>query len=156
MSTIKPRIAKHVIYQGDDLAELAELDRAVSESPDDDAVKTKRDKFAAAAEKRGVVLVLHNLGRKAWRDLVKSCPPRKEGGEIVEEDAGLNMNMEAFMDALVPKSVSIPQSTLEGDLDEFLDSLSDYEYEQLFQKAFRLNRAGAEADPTRRLMSVSR
>ena len=184
MTSIKPRSARVVIYQGDDLAHLAELDAAVEraetalrvaeqkakrtaapitldEATDEqDLVLVARDQhaeaavirdaFAEEAEERGVVVVLHAQPRKAWRALMDEHGPREDN----DVDKALGVNMGTLPDALLPMSVDREQSTIEGDLTEFLESLSDYDYyDRLFLQAFALNRGSAMADPTQRLAS---
>lgn len=185
MSGIKPRTARVVIYQGDDLARLTEFDEAakraelslraaekaaknaegrtrlLSESSDEaeaviaaseahDRAKAERDEFAGEAEDRGVVIVMHAQPRKTWRGLMNEHGPRPGA----KEDEALGVNMDTLPDALLPLSIDREQSTIEGDLGEFLESLSDYDYyDRLFLQAFALNRGSAMADPTQRLAS---
>ena len=184
MTSIKPRSARVVIYQGDDLAHLAELDAAVEraetalrvaeqkakrtaapitldEATDEqDLVLVARDQhaeaavirdaFAEEAEARGVVVVLHAQPRKVWRALMDEHGPREDN----DADKALGVNMDTLPDALLPMSVDREQSTIDGDLTEFLESLSDFDYyDRLFLQAFALNRGSAMADPTQRLAS---
>lgn len=183
MTGIKPRTARVVIYQGDDIARLADLDAAVAKAeaalraaeravknataprllheavPEDtvidatqahEAAKVERDEFAAEAEARGVVVVMHAQPRRAWRKLMEEHAPR----DGVRDDEALGVNMETLPDALLPASIDRNQSTIEGDTVEFLDSLADYDYyDRLFLTAFALNRGSAMADPTLRLVS---
>lgn len=179
MSGIKPRTARVVVYQGDDLARLGEYDDAVAKAEeakkraeksggvrlmheDDpveaavqalDAAKAERDAFAAEAEARGVVIVLHAQPRKTWRKLMDEHPARDR--EQHPEDYPIGpCNIETLPDALLPLSIDREQSTIDGDLTEFLESLSDYDYyDRLFLQAFALNRGSAMADPTQRLAS---
>lgn len=110
--------------------------------------RKNRDSFASNAEVRGVVVTLCALPRKTWRDLVAAHPAR--GGD--DGDAQFGVNMETFPDALLPKSVDLDESTIEGDTVEFLESLADYDYyDRLFLSAYALNRGSAVADPTLRL-----
>ncbi len=178
MTSIKPRTARVVIYQGDDLARLSELDEAVARA--EEAVKrvereparprmmheadlavparaalvkarADRDEFAAEAEVRGVAVHLHALPRRTWRSLMRDHGAR-EGDE---GDKVLGVNMETLPDALLPLSIDAAASGIDGGLDEFLDSLADFDYyDRLFLQAFALNRGSAPADPTRRLLSA--
>lgn len=188
MATIKPRTARVVIYQGDDLARLSELDDAVTRAEDSikraerdqrtrlmhevdpaeaaraahAAAKEERDQFAADAEPRGVVVVMHALQRKEWRALMGAHGPRDGDNR----DAVLNVNMDTLPDVLLPKVICRDElcpvcrdmgqaSTIEGDTEDFLDSLSDYDYyDRLFLQAFAVNRGSAPADPTLRLGSA--
>lgn len=188
MSTIKPRTARVVIYQGDDLARLSELDDAVTRAEDSlkraerdkrtrlmhegdpveamrDAhqkAKAERDAFAAEAEPRGVTVVMHALLRKEWRALMNDHGPRDGNSR----DAVLGVNMDSLPDVLLPKVICRDEqcpvcrdmgqaSTIGGDTDGFLESLSDYDYyDRLFLQAFAVNRGSAPADPTLRLGSA--
>lgn len=176
MSQIQPRRATVVIYQGDDLARLDDLDTAVErqQRAADAAAKATgaprtlgdpgpsstalaeaqkaRDTFAADAELRGVRVVLQAVPRRTWRQLMRDHGPRPD----VSDDEVFGVNMDDFPDALLPLSVVAADSTIEGDVAEFLDSLSDYDYyDRLFVQAFALNRGAAVADPTQRLLSAS-
>lgn len=177
MTAIKPRTARVVIYQGDDLARLSELDAAVTKaevalrqaemstaprtlSSSDpsaeaaavhDSAKSERDEFAAEAELRGVAVVMHAVPRKRWRALMGEHGPR----DGAKDDEAFSVNMETLPDVLLPESIDRDQSTIEGDTVDFLESLSDYDYyDRLFLQAFALNRGSAMADPTQRLGSV--
>ena len=179
MTEMKPRTTAVVIYQGDDLAMLEELDEQVSKAQRDlksaeadktprlmherdttadlrealDSAQSDRDEFAAEAAKRGVRVILCSIGRK-WRGLVKAHPPRTDDeGETIDGDKLIGVNMETFAEALVPMSIL---SGVEGDKQEFIDSLTDFDFERLFLAAFHLNRSGSRADPTQRLVSASR
>lgn len=191
MTAIKPRTARVVIYQGDDLARLADLDAAVESTEDaakraeksdrvrlmnqpdstaeakaaHEAKKSERDHFAAEAADRGVAVVLHAVPRKAWRTLVTEHPARDRDEHPEDYPIG-PCNIETMPDALLPVSICRDEncptcvdmgqhSTIEGDLIEFLESLSDHDYyDTLFWTAWGLNRGAASADPTLRLGSV--
>ncbi len=187
MSSIKPRTARVTIYQGDDLARLAEYDEATTKaevalrraeraksapgperlmhetddaeaavieaSTEFDEAKAARDEFAAEAEARGVVVALHHLPRKEWRRLRNAHPPREGNAE----DQAFDCNVDTLPDELFPKSINLDDSTIDGDLDEFLESLSSHDYyNRLFMTALALNVGGGGADPTLRLASASR
>ncbi len=187
MTGIKPRGARVVIYQGDDLARLSEFDaavtsaelalRAAERAAKDDrpsgavrlmhetpAAETavieateahetavlERDLFAEEAEARGVVVVLTQLGRKEWRRLRNAHPPRDGNAE----DEMFDCNVDSMPDEALPLSVVTAESTIEGDVEEFLDSLSSHDYYQrLFMTMLALNVGGATADPKRRIGS---
>lgn len=103
MSTIKPREAEIVIYQGDDLTRLAELRKSAElarraarraaeqeqaaplrlgdESPaSDDATLPEEAAYDAAVEEaaeRAVIVRIRAIGRRRFRDLMAEHPPRK-------------------------------------------------------------------------------
>lgn len=178
MSTIKPRTARVVIYQGDDLEQLEKLDEAVTKAESEvkrvernagprlldetdpaveaqnaaDDAKAERDQFATEAEQRGVVIVLIARQRLRWRELMREHPAR-EGND---DDAVFQVNMDTLPDVLLPESIDREMSTLDGDVNEFLNSLNDFDYyNRLFLAAWSLNRGAAVADPTQRLLSNS-
>ena len=111
MPDLKPREAEVLIYQGDDLARLAELRQAAEvaqrrverdeksprrtgdEVPSADAERAAFDAFVEEAAKRAVVVRLRAIGRKRFRELVAEHPPRTvkvkrftEDGKEYEED----------------------------------------------------------------------
>lgn len=188
MSAIKPRTARVVIYQGDDLARLHDLDESATKAEVEriraeraakaasgraatldevsteqdalieaadafDAAVAERDAFAAEAEDRGVVVALHHLPRKEWRRLRNAHPPREGNAE----DQAFDCNVDTLPDELFPKSINVDDSTIDGNLDDFLESLSSHDYyNRLFMTALALNVGGGGADPTLRLASASR
>lgn len=128
MTALKPRTARVVIYQGDDLARLSELDGAVTRAEEavkraernkssvrlihtDDpvtlahealeAARAERDEFATEAEPRGVAVVMHAQGRRKWRELMREHGPRDDR----DEDKMLGVNMDTLPDALLPISI---------------------------------------------------
>lgn len=198
MTGIKPRTARVVIYQGDDLARLSELDDRVAKAEvglavakrkaeewskavhtaderppaeadviaaterHDEAV-LERDLFAEEAEERGVSVVLHQVGRKEWRRLKNAHPPRDGNAE----DEQFDCNVDSLPDEGMPKSIcrdsdcplcreAEQRTTIDGDLDAFLDSLSSFDYyNRLFLTMLALNVGGAAADPKLRVGSGS-
>lgn len=122
-TTIKPRSAQVVIYQGDDLQQIAELrqdadvkqriaDEAArntnrragdDETPvaDAQAARDAYDAFVDEAAERAVVVELHALGRKQFQSLMLAHPPRKvpddEGKQVThDDDAPYEVNVETF------------------------------------------------------------
>jgi hypothetical protein len=179
MGAIKPRTTTVILYQGDDLDRLSALDDAVAKAAQkmaaaersqtgtplahegDPATEAReahalalleRDEFAAEAEERGVKVHLIARPRLRWRELCLAHPARDDD----DGDKMFGVNMATFPDELLPESVDPSMSSIEGDVGEFLDSLSDYDYyDRLFLAAFSLNRGAAPADPTQRLLSNS-
>lgn len=206
MSIIKPRTARVVIYQGDDIETLSALDDRVEtaatdlaaaehkvktarreaeksigvapprllgeipETVDDhpdvvnaaatlhtaqekhDAAAVERDQFAAQAEVRGVVVVLIARPRLRWRELMRAHQARPDN----DDDKVFGVNMDTLPDELLPESVDVAMSTIDGNATEFLNSLNDYDYyNRLFLAAWSINRGSTPADPTQRLLSVS-
>ncbi|MGZ8723174.1 MAG: hypothetical protein ACXWYG_03915 [Aeromicrobium sp.] len=98
MSSIKPREAEVVIYQGDDLARLAELRQAaesarrlveahetaandgaarMGDAPSAEAEQDAYDAFVEEAADRALVVKLRAIGRRRFRALMAAHPPRQ-------------------------------------------------------------------------------
>lgn len=164
VNKIEPRIWKHVILQGDDDEKLRDLRTAAERlSPqrgqsvptqtldevDAYAVAAKAaDDFAAEANARGVEVTLRTVGRKKWRELVDACPAR-EGDE---KDAIAGVDLDAFPEVLVPACITGPTFS-EGELVDFLDSLTPAQFDFLAAAAWSLHR-NLGADPKERLLSA--
>lgn len=151
MNKVEPRIFRHVILQGEDEQRLREMRGAVSRlkpGPAHDAAAKAADDFAAEAEPRGVTVTLRSLGRKKWADLVKEHPPRDDEPSDVRQ----GVNLETFPEALVPACIAGPTFG-EGELEEFLDSISPADFETLALGAWHIHKS-LGADPKDRLLSV--
>lgn len=189
-NTITPRTVREVIYQGDDLDRLEELDEAaaqaevalrraeraakVAERRDTltldevtdhagtvdaatearDLANLERDMFAAEAQERGVLVVLRPVLNREWRRLVRAHPPRRgEDGEFIGDDGQFNVNMDEFPYVALPATIDDEASSIEGPVDDFLESLSSYDFDRLTLRMMQANRQGSSADPTQRVAS---
>lgn len=128
MTSIKPRTASIVIYQGDDLATLNDLRKAAEASVrrqegapsrlGDDRGPTPEqeayDAFVGEAADRAVVVEFRAIGRKRFAELVAAHPARKVEVEFTDadgnvrktldthpDDAGFDVNVETFGEALL-------------------------------------------------------
>ena len=181
MTGIKPRVARVTIYQGDDLARLAELDDAVARAEVRKAAAERAVKAAenvtrtladevpdATAEVEAfdaAVLERDEFAAEAEErgvTVVLNALPRKTWRALVadhppredkDSDKQVGVNEDALAEVLVPKSIDHDASTITGDVGLFLDALSDYDFDRLYVTAFALNRGAATADPTLRLAS---
>lgn len=156
MSTnLNPRTAVVLLLQGEDADRLEELrDRAeqaktpakaprlMSDEDPYPAAAQAADDFKREAEERAVRVVVRALPRKKWRQLVADHPPRPDHAG----DAQFGIHLVDFADALVPASIVEPEFSGDGQRDDFLDSLTDGQFEDVFWKAYRLNRGGG-TDP---------
>lgn len=164
--TVKPQTETVLLYQGDDLAHLRELKRAVDdakladESPlprtlgEVSASETARDEyneFIEEAKTRATAVVLQALGRKRWRSLVSQHPPRPDS----DEDAAVGINEDTFAEALLAyvnpvdtneRTLLSPEFATAAEREKFLDHLTDAQIERLYVVAFALNRTFGE-DP---------
>lgn len=156
-TTLKPRTDTVVLFQGDDdqkireLAARAErlkkseemgLPRTLGELPEYEIAAREHDEFKREATERAVTVTVQALRRRQWRSLVDEHLPRKDAP--VDERFGVNLK--TFPDALVPISITEPAFDTPADRDDFLDSLSDQQFEDVFWAAFGVNRRGG-ADP---------
>lgn len=169
MTKIAPRTATTILWQGDDLARIQELEEAVysavsragprlmHEGDPKLAAAREHDEFVTAAKVRAVVVTLQALGRKKWGALVAAHPPRDDD----EQDMAFRFNTETMADPLVSaslRSATAPDPAYTPDLstdegrEEFLDSLSDGDFGRLYKDAIVLNR-GASPDPKADLYS---
>lgn len=151
---IKPRTAEVIIYQGDDLAQLAELRQAADVAArqagpgrigDDTAAHTAArayDDFVTQAAERAVTVGLSQLPRRQWRRIRDTHPPR-EGNE---DDRGAGFDVDAIGEELIPASITAPAFAGEADRETFLDSLAEADWERLLWTAVSLN-AQPVADP---------
>lgn len=171
MSTIKPREAEIVIYQGDDLARLADLRRTAEAATragagnslrvgDDGAGQAERDAYDAfvdEAAERAVVVKVRAIGRKRFRDLMAEHPPRKvdgeDGPETHEDDAPYDVNTDSFPEALLAfrdgdvSTIVSPEFGTSAAARDFLENdIADGDFESLWVGAYFLNRAPS-ADP---------
>lgn len=153
-TTLTPRTGRVVIFQGDDEARITELREAAERVKPDPkrpalprtgnevdpyvAACEAHDEFKRDAETRAVVVVVQALRRKQWRSLVAEHSPRVDN----VGDAQLGINLLEFPDALVPASIAEPKFDSPADRDDFLEQLSDAQFDELFWAAFRLNRGG--------------
>lgn len=174
MGVLKPRTATVLIYQGDDMANLADLHRevehaeaaakAASKSPlrEGDPIpsaQAERDAYNAAvdeAAERAIEVTLTAIGTKRWADLVAEHPARTvevDGKpQTVVADQIHEVNTDTFPRALLTynrdgkRTLSI-DGVSEADVAEFLDEeIAEGDFEKLWSTAYWLNR-GTAADP---------
>lgn len=163
MTTLKPRTTTVVLFQGDDLAHIAELLEAVNSAisidgprrqgdgnPAQEAAKA-HDAFVTEATERAETITLQALPRKQWRELQVKHAAREDN----DEDELYGFNFATMGDDLVPASITEPDYAKS---DEFLDSLSDGQFSRLYSAAVVLNKGGGElpkADVQQRLTQIS-
>lgn len=111
------------------------------------ALKDEAD--ADAAEKRRVV-TLRAVGRQVWRDLKVKHPARVKSETVDEETAKgdrlAGVDTDSIGDDLLFASIQDPKFTSRGDYDEWLDALSEGEFQTLLTDAWRLVNV-AQFDP---------
>ena len=150
MATIEPRSAQVTIYQGDYLdrirhleqkAEAAAKAEAGASATLDEASEAldlveQHDALVKEAEQSALHVRVRALGRKAWKALVADHPPREDNAG----DKAMGVNEETFKDELVAASIVEPAMT-DGERADFLDAVSDVDFDRLYYSAFALNRA---------------
>lgn len=110
------------------------------------ALKAEAD--ADAAEKRRVV-TLKAIGRRQWRPLRESHPPRAGEGvdeEVARGDRLAGVNTDAIEDGLVYASVISPEFATRAEFDAWADDLSEGEWQTLVRDAWNLVNV-AQYDP---------
>lgn len=111
------------------------------------ALKAEAD--ADAMEKRRVV-TLRAVGRKSWRELKLKHPPRVTSDTVDDEtakgDRVAEVNTDTVGDDLLFTSIQDPKFTSRSDFDEWVDELSEGEFQTLLTDAWRLVNV-AQYDP---------
>lgn len=83
---------------------------------------------------------LRALPRPEWRALCAAHPPRRgEDNEILPEDRML-INTATFFDDLIRASLIDPADLSDDDFRQFIDALTDRQFEDLWEAAWGLNR----------------
>lgn len=174
MGTFKPRTTTVLIYQDDDLDQIAEhrakVERAAMTSRrqaregDDEAsdlataIREYND-FLDEAGERAAKVLLAALRKDDWRELVAQHPPRQpvldDDGDVVEpyeSDREYGFNIEKIAEPLLAATFKrVRDLELEQPFDEAdLPELCDADYERVYQDAVGLN-IGAGPDPKARL-----
>jgi hypothetical protein len=170
MTALNRRTTTVVLYQGDDMAKLQELDQACdvalrlatagtdgpkrigdgTDLSDAQAKAEARDKFAESVIEHATIVELGGLPRHTWRDLKKKHPPKADD----QTDAAYGFDKDGLGDELVPLSVvSVDPVVQPGDLAAFLDGLTEAQFDNLFHSAYDLN-VNQGTDPKASVVSV--
>lgn len=116
--------------------ELSPVDQLAAEYQ---SLKDEAD--ADAAEKRRVV-TLRAVGRTVWRDLKAKHPPRSKSDDVDDDTAKgdrlAGVNIDDVGDDLLFASIQEPKFTSRSDFDEWVDALSEGEFQKLLTDAWRL------------------
>ena len=164
MSTLHPREATVPLWQGDDLAKIADLEAAVVRAAGNDTLRrvgdqvaeastaaSAHDAFVTEAKGRAVMLRLTALPRKKWKRIITAHPARENNAD----DARAGFNIEDGADELIEACIAeascdtpdlLPNLASQANREAFLDSLSDGQFSQLLSVAVGLNR-GVSPDP---------
>lgn len=104
------------------------------------------DQFKAEALERATMVGMTALPGKEWRELLAAHPPRREvkdeEGEVTEswpQDEGAGCNVDTIARPLVIACLDLAQFDSDRDREEWVDDLSDPDFNRLTSDAFRLN-----------------
>lgn len=162
---LRAEVTAAIARQGDAEATLAGLKKAPARAGGDPEVEkateyldsARAESVAAvnalnehleAAETRATVVTVRHLGRRIYRDMRRSHPPRDGDAQ----DQAYGFNVDEFGDVMVPAAVIEPVFPSDAAKAEFLDALSDAQWSQLFSAAVKVNQ-GALPDPKARIGS---
>lgn len=162
MSSISRRVDSVYVWQGDDLARIKELraraeeaakaestgPRLMGEKSEAQEFAKEHDEFVAEAKERAIKVTIREVGRRRWRTLTSEHPPRPGS----DSDASSGVNEDTFSEALVRASIIEPMFPTVEELDEFVNNLNAGVFEQLYYRAFLLNKSGV-VDPKASLAS---
>lgn len=123
-----------------------------------ETLKAEYDELKAEAERDGITLTLRAVGRPVWRRLKEKHPPRvandvKDGvtvagvdEETAKGDRLAGLNVDAVEDDLVFASLSEPKFESRAAYDEWVESLSEGEFQTILRAAWNLANV-AQFDP---------
>lgn len=156
---LEPRIWKHTFLRGEDEAELrrlrSEAEQLRPKKGEDatayNAAVKAANAFAKKVEKNGTEVILRTIGsRKKMRQIKDACPVR-DGNE---DDKTAGYDIDAYAEALVSASLASP-ALPDGEREEFLDSLTEGEFELLAIAALQLHQTlGGGPSPKDFMQSV--
>lgn len=112
-----------------------------------EALKAEAEEDARSKRR---VITLRALGRAKWRELKAAHPVRLEGDDVTaetaKEDRLAGINTDSVEDDLVFASIIEPKFTSRADYDEWVDELSEGEFQMLLRDAWSLVNI-AQVDP---------
>lgn len=116
-----------------------------------EALKAEAEQAAEAAGRKVTLQAIGRRkgidGRPSWRDLKEKHPPRTEGDEeTVKGDRLAGVNTDSVEDDLVYAALIYPEMSSRGAFDEWVDNLSEGEFQTILGQAWRLVNV-AQFDP---------
>lgn len=146
-----PERSVPICFRGDLIADLEVLDReleeaqkATSDSLDAGTgeLLQRIDDIKAEMRENTYPVRLRGMDFRFYNALVAKHPPRRDDeGEIVADDAGgLKVNTETFWEPLLRASIIDPPLPTNADWEEFVEGITDYQYNELAVTALALNR----------------
>lgn len=114
-----------------------------------ETLRQEYDALKAEAIAAGTTVAMTAVGRKVWRELKEKHPPRT--GEDVDaetqrQDRLAGVNADSVGDDLVYASVTSPEFKTRAAFEEWADSLSEGEWNEILGRAWELAN-GARLDP---------
>lgn len=164
MSIVEPRTSEVTIYQGDYLDRLRFLERRheeavktetktprlLGEVAESATIAEEHEALKAEAEETAIHVRVRAIRRSQYRELADKHPPRAgddEDPSTVLADSKMGVNEKEFRLVLVPAAiveirvgdtVTAWADMSEGDREEFLDTITEADFELLFSHAFAL------------------
>jgi hypothetical protein len=164
MSIVEPRTSEVTIYQGDYLDRLrflaqrfeevvkaeSKTARTLADVPESDGIADEYDALKAEAEKTAIRVRIRAIRRSQYREMADKHPPRTGDDVdpgIVLADSKMGVNEKDFRLVLVPAAIvevsvgekSTPWAEMsEDDREDFLDTITEADFELLFSHAFAL------------------
>lgn len=132
--------------------------RTALEADPFETLKAEYDALKAEAIEAGITVDLVAVGRGVWRKLKEQHPPRVGDGvdaEIVKQDRLAGVNTDSVEDDLVRASLVSPEFKTRADFDDWADTLSEGEWQQVVIRAWELAN-GARLDPKELPSSLTR
>lgn len=121
--------------------------RRLNDSSLYDDLKAQYDALKAEAEAQAIKVTLKAIGRREWRVLKEKHPPRAEGDpETLKGDRLAGVNADTVEDDLVYASLVEPAFTTRAQYDEWVDALSEGEFQTILSRAWSLVNVAA-TDP---------
>lgn len=122
----------------------ATLDEVPDETPDERKIAAKaHDDFVTEAAERATKIRIQAMGRKKWRALKDEHPPRLvDDTDQPRVEDSIGFNTDSMADDLVPASIAPDQFESDDERDDFLDSLTDQDFNRIYSAAVRLNERG--------------
>lgn len=143
-----------VCFRGDLVAEFQQLEHELEQvrkaNPDslDSGVGELLERMEAIqAEMRENTydVRLRAMPGPRYRALVAEHPPRRDdNGKIVEDDADFGLNVVTFWPPFIRGSIIDPELATNADWEDFVEGITDYQYGELGNAAFMLNRSGVD------------
>lgn len=143
-----------ICFRGDLLADFEALDREleVAKTANVDSLDSgtgdlleRMDAIQAEMRENTYLVRLRAMDFRFYNALVAKHPPRRDDdGALLADDSGLKVNTETFWEPLLRASIIDPELPANADWEEFVEGITDYQYNELAVAALALNRSGVD------------